>query len=239
MAFWWIFVSYLPIFPCVSLILYCWCIPVQKVDVCTWGVQTDLMSSPPMFNHILISGTTTPSSTITVLVFAALVSITHTFEIPALCVTPMDSCCMQTCLNTPHHHCPLWHCPALSLPFTHLPCCLAAEDTLYMGSSMGTFNLLTMMCGTIMGETSDAQPMCRNCVPRWMTRMFTLWWPCMALMLSYEPQEPIPHTTQLTSCTFCQDSIQHTAPCILLPQCSALSNTNGNKWVWGEMVSSE
>ena len=43
-----------------------------------------------MFNHILISGTTTPSSTIAVLVFATPVSITHAFKIPAPYVAPMS-----------------------------------------------------------------------------------------------------------------------------------------------------
>ena len=142
--------------------------------------RNDLMLSLPMFNHILIYGTTTPSSTIAVLVFAALVSITHAFETPVLYVALMDSCCTQTCLNAPHHHCLSWYCPALSLPFTHLPWHPAAEDT-YMGSSTRTFNLLTMTCGTAMGETSDAWLMCRNRVPRWMTRMFAPWQPCVAL----------------------------------------------------------
>ena len=144
--------------------------------------RSDVVSAPaPMFNHILISGTTTPSLTIAVLVFAAPVSLTHAFKIPAPYVAPMDSCCTQTCLNAPHHHGPLRYHPARSFPFTHLPRRPAAEDT-YMGSSTGTFDLLAMMCGTVMGETSDAWPMRRNRVPRWMTRMFAPRRPCMAAL---------------------------------------------------------
>ena len=146
---------------------------VREVDVLQERKQkrSDIVSAPaPMFNHILISGTTTPSLTIAVLVFAAPVSITHAFEIPAPYVTLMDSCCMQTCLNAPRHHGPSQYHPARSLPFTHLPRRPAAED-MHTGSSTGTFNLLAMMCGTAMGETSDAWLMRRNHVPRWMTKM--------------------------------------------------------------------
>ena len=146
--------------------------------------RSDVVSTlVPMFNHILISGTTTPSSTITVLVFAAPVSITHAFDIPAPYVVLMDSCCTQTCLNVPRHHGLSRYRPTRSLPFTHLPRRLAAKDT-DTGSSTGTFDLLEMTCGTAMGETSDVQLMRRNHVPRWMTRMLAPWRPCTVLMLS-------------------------------------------------------
>ena len=121
----------------------------------------------------------------------------------------------------PRHHSLSWYHPARSLPFTHLPHRLVAEDT-YMGSSTGTFNLLTMTCGTAMGETSDAQLMHRNCIPRWMTRRLSPRRPCVALMLSHKPQEPIPHTTQLTSCTFHWDAVQHMSLCVPLSQHSAI-----------------